>query len=181
MKSKTAWIAIPGTLTLVVATVVTLSGCTQPSSSAESSPAATGLQYLLSKAPEQPMQVAAARESVKDNDKVVIVGRIGFGAEPWVEDQAVFDLMDSSLKACSDIEGDGCPIPWDYCCEDAKKIAKGRVLVKVVDQSGAVVKTEAPKLLGVKELQTVIVEGTAERNDAGNLVVMATGVYVKKS
>jgi hypothetical protein len=54
------------------------------------------------------------------------------------------------------------------------------VLVKVVDDSGKVVKTHARELLKVKELSTVVVTGKAERDDAGNFTVLATGVFVKK-
>ena len=42
------------------------------------------------------------------------------------------------------------------------------------------VKEDARKLLDVKELSTVVVQGKAQRDDAGNLTVLATGVYVKK-
>jgi len=32
----------------------------------------------------------------------------------------------------------------------------------------------------VKELQTVVVQGIAKRDEAGNLTVQATGLYVRK-
>lgn len=41
-------------------------------------------------------------------------------------------------------------------------------------------KAHAKELLGVEELSTVIVKGKAQRDDANNLTVLATGVYVKK-
>ncbi len=41
-------------------------------------------------------------------------------------------------------------------------------------------KADARELLKVKELSTVVIQGTARRDDAGNLTVLATGVYVKK-
>lgn len=41
-------------------------------------------------------------------------------------------------------------------------------------------KADAKELLGVKELSTVIVKGKAQRDDAGNLTVLATDVFVKK-
>jgi hypothetical protein len=40
----------------------------------------------------------------------------------WIEGRAAFSLVDQSLKACSDVEGDDCPVPWDYCCETEKLI-----------------------------------------------------------
>ena len=52
-------------------------------------------------------------------------------------------------------------------------------LVKVVDENGTLVKTDVKSLLKVKELSTVVVQGRAQRDDADNLTILATGVYVK--
>jgi hypothetical protein len=49
-----------------------------------------------------------------------------------------------------------------------------------VDENGSLVKANAKGLLNVKELSTVVVKGKAKRDDAGNLTVLATGVFVKK-
>jgi hypothetical protein len=51
--------------------------------------------------------------------------------------------------------------------------------VKVVDAEGNVVKSDAKSLLGAKELQTVVVSGKAKRDEAGNLTILAKGVYIK--
>ena len=88
-------------------------------------------------------------------------------------------IVDGSLKACSDIEGDNCPQPWDYCCETSK-LPNATALVKIIDEGGSLVTTDARELLGVKELSTVIVKGKAKRDDAGNLTVLANSVYIKK-
>lgn len=40
-------------------------------------------------------------------------------------------------------------------------------MVKVVDSSGKPLATDARKLLGLKELQTVVVHGVAKRDDTG--------------
>ncbi len=39
---------------------------------------------------------------------------------------------------------------------------------------------DARKLLGVKELTTIVVQGIAQRDDANNLTILASGVFVKK-
>ena len=44
---------------------------------------------------------------------------------------------------------------------------------------GSVVRHDARATFGLKELQTVVIRGTAERDDAGNLTVLATGMFVK--
>ena len=53
-------------------------------------------------------------------------------------------------------------------------------LVKIVDETGELVKADARKLLKVQELSTVVVKGKAQRDDTGNLTILASGVYVKK-
>ena len=98
---------------------------------------------------------------------------------PWVEGRAAFSIVDNSLKACSDIPGDMCKKPWDYCCE-TPKLPSSTALIKVVGEDGNLVKADARKLLGVKELSTVVVRGKAQRDDTGNLTVLATGIYVAK-
>ena len=155
-------------------------GCAEePSPPAADSAAVDGSAYLLNEEPAGAQEVIAARESAADGDDVAVVGRIGGGKNPWVEGQAAFTLVDNSLKACSDIPGDKCPVPWDYCCE-TPKLPTSTALVKVVDDNGDLVKADARKLLGVTELSTVVVEGKAQRDEEGNMTVLARHVYVKK-
>ena len=45
---------------------------------------------------------------------------------------------------------------------------------------GKLVQADARQLLNVRELSTVIVKGTAQRDDAGNLTVLADGIYVQE-
>lgn len=141
---------------------------------------AEGAKYLLSDLPADALEVNQVREAVQDGDEVTMVGRIGGSVNPWNEGRAAFTLVDNSLKACSDIPGDKCKKPWDYCCVSGKKIAASSALIKVVDDQGDLVKADARKLLPVKELSTVVVKGKAQLDDAGNLTVLAHGVYVQK-
>ncbi len=144
----------------------------QPTSS---QPAAAGA-YVAAERPEGAVGVLEAKKGTGAGE-VTVVGRIGGDREPFVDGMAAFTIVDPSLRACSDIEGDACKTPWDYCCEP--DVAAGRALVKVVDDGGTVVGTDARQLLGVKELATVVVRGKAERDDAGNLTVLADKVYVQ--
>lgn len=138
----------------------------------------SGTQYLLSDEPQDARDVIAVRENAQDEAPVVIVGRIGGSRDPWVEGRAAFSIVDLSLKACSDIEGDECKTPWDYCCQ-TDLLPKSTVLVKVVDESGSLVETDSRVLLAVDELDTVVVSGTAERDDSGNLTVLAGKIFVR--
>jgi hypothetical protein len=160
-----------------------LSGCSkQPSSTSSTSTpnavAVDGSKYLLSSEPGEAKEVIEVREVAQDGDPVVIIGRIGGSADPWIQDRAAFWIVDGSLKACSDIPGDKCEKPWDYCCE-THKLPDSTALVKVVDDKGELVKANARALLGVKELSTVVVQGTAKRDESGNLTILASGIFVR--
>lgn len=168
----------------LVPCLLTLTACSQdsstrPTSNAPVPPSIDGSQFLLTSEPEESKDVIYVRENANDGDDIVIVGRIGGSENPWIDGRAAFSIVDGSLQACSDIPGDLCEKPWDYCCE-TPKLPAATALVKVVDEVGEVVKADAKGLLNVEELSTVVIKGKAKRDDAGNLTVLASGVYVKK-
>ncbi len=138
-----------------------------------------GAKYLLKEEPAEAQSVLDTRKKTKDGDDVVIVGRIGGRKDPWGSGQASFSLIDASLVPCSEIEGDNCDTPWDYCCDDPKRLLASMATVNIVDAQGDTVQTPARELLGVKELQTVVVRGKAKRDDKGNLTILAMGLYVR--
>lgn len=154
-----------------------LAGC-GTSSPPPGKPSAEGAAFRLTTAPEGAKGVKAVKDDSKDGDDVVIEGRIGGDTNPWVEGQAAFLVVDNSLKPCNEKDDDACETPWDYCC-DTDLLPGCKAIVKIVDAKGKTVSTDARKLLGVKELQTVVVRGKAKRNDAGNLTVLADGVFVR--
>ena len=138
--------------------------------------------YLLAAEPEDGLGVSAARKAVKDQDAVVVIGRIGGSLNPWVDNRVAFQIVDPSLPSCSDCkEGESCSCktPWDYCCE-TDKLPDAMALVQFVDEKGDVIKQDARAFFGVTELQTVMVQGVAERDDAGNLTILADKLFVKE-
>jgi hypothetical protein len=155
-----------------------LAGCgtSPPPTTSTIAPSAEGSAYRLASEPADAKGVKQARADAKDAEEVTIVGRIGGDPNPWVEGQAAFVLMDSSLKPCDAAEG--CATPWDCCC-DPNLSPETKAMVKVVDASGKTVATDAKTLLGVMELATVVVHGRAKRDEAGNLTVLADGVFVR--
>ena len=129
-------------------------------------------KFLLADEPSGALSVVELREQAKNDDDVVLVGRIGGAAKPWVAGRAAFSVVDPSLQLCD--EGGGvCS-----CCKD--KVCDAMALVKVVDEHGRVLKADARKLLRVKENELVVVSGKAKRDDAGNLTILARGVYVRR-
>ena len=170
------------TMSVCFTLIVIAGGCgksSSPANVAASSSTAAGSaatsKALLAAEPPDAKPVGDVRASAKDADDVTILGRIGGDANPWVDGRAAFTIVDPKLVPCKPDEG--CPTPWDYCCS-TDQLPANRALIKVVDDTGSVVEEDARKLLGVKELQTVVVRGKAKRDDAGNLTVLATGVYL---
>ena len=145
---------------------------------AAAQPSAAGAKYVLAAEPAGAKDILAVREASKDGDDVVLVGRIGGSEKPWVEGTAAFTIVDMSLQACVG-EGENCPTPWDYCCS-TDKLPTATALVKFVDDQGQMVKQDARELMGLKELQIVVVQGKANRDEAGNLTVLASRLYVRK-
>ena len=121
--------------------------------------------------------VREVRATAKDGEDVIIVGHIGGDAKPWVEGRAAFWIVDPSVKPCPPNEG--CPSPWDCCCVPKEELVKVVATVKIVDGQGQTVAVDARKLLGVRESQTVVVQGKAKRDDQGNLTVLTDHLFVR--
>ena len=161
------------TVTLVAIAILT--GCNKNADQA--GPTIDGSLYRLTSEPAGAVSVLELRNNGKDNDEIVIHGRIG-GVQPWVEGLSVFTLVDSSFPSCNEIPDDECPTPWDYCCEP--DLESKTALVKVVDQHGKPLGVGAQELLGLKELQNVVVQGKVQLDSSGNLSVVASGVYIRQ-
>jgi hypothetical protein len=166
-------------LVLMVAIIAGCGGSRGPTAGDSHPAAAPDSRYVLAEEPADAKPVIDVRKDAKDGDDVTVTGRIGGDVDPWVAGRATFVIVDPSLTPCSEREGDRCQTPWDYCC-DLDRLAESKATIKVVDDSGNSVGTDARELLGVKELQTVTVHGKAKRDEAGNLTVLASKVYVKR-
>lgn len=156
---------------------VGLAGCSSEnttSSAAQSTPDST---YVVSNEPEGAIAVGDARNSVENEQEVVLIGRIGGSTDPFVNGIAAFTIVDSKVPYCAKEEG--CPTPWDYCCEQ-NQVKDNIAMVKIVDAQGKPVSQDARALLGVKELSMIVVRGKAQRDADGNLALLANQVYVKE-
>lgn len=157
-------------------------GCgSQSNASTQSSNASVqvdGAKYLLAEEPQGAVGVIEARQLSEDGQDLVLVGRIGGAANPWVEGRAAFTLLDPSMLVVDPSEGmaEG-QLCTDDCC--ATERLECTTLVKFVDASGALVAIDARKLLGVSEDDMVVVRGTAKRDKSGNFQLLATGLYIR--
>lgn len=166
-------------LVAFAAAVVLIAGCSSSTDSSGQAVSQHGRQYLLANEPKGAVSVRDAVKQADDGQEVVLVGRIGGEVDPWVDDMAAFTIVDTKLVPCSERPGDTCPTPWDYCC-DLGDLPTSSAAIKLVDQQGKVVSESARKLLALKELQTVVVHGRAQRGPEGSLVVLADGLFIKR-
>ncbi len=154
-----------------------VAGCAKQPGEPAASSGVPDTPYLTNSEPVGALPVGEARESSGDKDDVVLMGRIGGSAKPFIDGLAAFTIVDPKVPYCA--EDEGCPTPWDYCCEQ-NQVKTNIAMVKVVDEQGQPVSQDARELLGVEELNMVVVKGTAQRDDDGNLSVLANQIYVKE-
>jgi hypothetical protein len=158
-------------------------GCGSQSNASTQSSAANssvdGSQYLLAEEPEGAMGVIEARQLAKDGEELVLVGRIGGEANPWIEGRAAFTLLDPSMLVVDESEGmaEGQLCTADCCATERLECT---TVVKFIDASGTLVSVDARKLLGVSADDMVVVKGTAKRDKSGNFQLLATGLYNRK-
>lgn len=131
--------------------------------------------YWLKAEPAGAKPAAEVREHAKTGDQVVVTGIVGGVATPFTEGVAAFTIVDKSAKPCTP---DECPTPWDFCCEDKTKLTKAMVTIEFREK-GAAIKTSARGFHGLDHMKHVVVAGEAKRDEAGNVVVVATGIFVQ--
>lgn len=169
--------------TILFASLTMIAGC--GSASSEASVAAStpvsfdGSMYVLAEEPDGAVGVIAARESAKDGEPIVVVGRIGGAANPWIEGRAAFTLLDASKSVVAEgTDSGGGEICTGDCC--AIERAACTMLVKVVDEAGRVLPVDSRQLFGVAANDMVVVRGNASKDDSGNVVLLANGVHVRR-
>lgn len=170
-------------LLLISVIVSALTGCGSSSSADVSSHVTTpvsidGSRYLLAEEPDGAVGVIAARESAEDGAPLVLVGRVGGSANPWIEGRAAFTLLDASMTVVAEGEDSAeSQICTGDCCATERLACT--TLVKIIDANGQVVPVDSRKLLGLKESDMVVVQGTAKKDKTGNFSMLANRVYVR--
>jgi hypothetical protein len=138
-----------------------------------------GSKYILAEEPDEAVGVIAALQSAKDGEPIAVVGRIGGGANPWIDGRAAFTLIDASKSIVAEGTDSGeDELCTGDCC--ALERAACTTLVKVVDEGGRVLAVDARKLLGVAANDMVVVRGKVSKDEAGNFSVLADGVHVRR-
>ena len=123
--------------------------------------------------------VVDVKRDAKKGDVVVMAGRIGGSKKPFVNGRAVFTIADLSLSMCSEISGDRCPTPWDFCCEERKSLIAKMATVEFVDSAGKPLATGASGVHGLATGSMITVKGAVRDVSAGGLLVIdAAEVFV---
>jgi hypothetical protein len=141
----------------------------------------TALAAALRTAPAGvPQAIHLARAEAKPGQTLTLRGQIMGAKEPFVAGMAAFVLGDPAvLTPCNARPGDGCPTPWDVCCDSEADQRRGTALVQLVDASGAVAREPLEGLGGLAKLAFVTVEGTvAAASTPENLLLNATALRV---
>lgn len=156
-------------------------GCGQDSSAPAAAAGETvPAEVFVTTAPADARDVAPARQEAREGQEVTVRGRIAGRATPFVDGRAMFILTDMSLAPCNAKPGDGCPTPWDLCCETPEDILKNSVMVQIAGADGKALKASLKDQHGLKPLAEVVVAGTvAPRGDGNTFVVNAKRIYVR--
>ncbi|MDP1661918.1 MAG: hypothetical protein Q8L55_08370 [Phycisphaerales bacterium] len=172
------------TLLTLAAVLASTSACSK--SDAPTKPAAKAAvaplpgSYFLAEAPADAKDIRAAKRSLKAGDKVVLIGRIGGSEDPFVPERAIFTLVDKAMKTCDEgSDMDTCKTPWDYCCDPREQITANSAVVQIVGPDGQPLKAVLNGVKGLKPQATVTVVGTVSKAEGQNVVVNATGLFVK--
>lgn len=163
----------------VLAALVALTGLVGCSS--EAGPSAAGKDVLLEAEPADAQDLADFKASLStgigSGGQATIVGRVGSGGkEPWDTTQATFLLTSISLEDESHDHGGSDHSDCKFC--QAKEL-ETMTLVRIVDETGAVIPMDARKLLGMKEKQIVVASGQGILDD-GKLFFDASKIFIRE-
>jgi hypothetical protein len=133
--------------------------------------------FFVATPPPAARSVREVVASATDGELVVVSGRVGGAEKVFVDDYAVFTIVDASLPPCGAGRMDDCATPWDYCCDAPELVAANALSVELV-ADGKLLKAQPRGFHGLDVLKTVVVQGTVSRDAAGNTRVLATGLHV---
>lgn len=159
--------------------------CGKKSESETSNPPATsaGLEAVtLKSTPADAKSIAEVRSaSITPGTTITLKAKVMGSDNPFVAGYAVVLLGDpDKLTSCDIKHGDRCATPWDVCCDDKDDVKNFTATIQVVDAEGKLIKQGLKGFQGMKELSHLVVTGSiAEGSNANNLLINATGIFVK--
>ena len=157
--------------------------------------------FILTEEPAGLIGVEEAKGMAVEPKEMAILGRISAGEDaPWSKGKAAFILSEVSAAAVDDLffddEDDAAddqtatadaathggedhdPSTCPFCKKAGEQAA--RAIVRFHDENGQIVKIDARQLFEVEKDQLVVVQGRGEVDAAGNLIIAACGIYVRR-
>jgi len=131
--------------------------------------------------PTAAREVGEVKADAAAEGAVVLRGRIGGRVEPFVKDRAIFMLADYRMPTCRDKHGDGCPTPWDYCCEPKDELLAKTATIQIVGPDGQPLKLGLQGQHGLEPMAEIVVSGRVASRDGGTLLINAERIFVKKA
>lgn len=131
---------------------------------------------VKSELPAVAMEITAAMKAAKVGETITIRGNVAMSKDAFVENRAMFTLVDESTRK-------GCCPPSDKLPDTACDIpAEGRATVQVVDASGKPLRAGLSGEHGLKPGAEVFVTGKVETaNGTDALVLTAVSMHVPKA
>ncbi|YCM44648.1 hypothetical protein V2O64_01255 [Verrucomicrobiaceae bacterium 227] len=170
---------------LALGSILTLASCSEEKDTSTNAPekeSSSLASLVLKEEPAKATDISSLRQSAKPGDQVTFSGDILGSVNVFMDGRAVMILGDpGKLTACNLNPDDHCETPWDVCCDDHEVIKSSIVTVQAVDETGKPLNEGFKGLGGMKELSSLVVTGeVAEGSNDSNMLVNATGVFVKK-
>jgi hypothetical protein len=171
---------------IACAAIATFSiSCGSKEKSEAAQPGATSgeLEAVISAtAPENALSVVEARSSAKPGEPIVLRGKVGGKMKPISDAAAILVLADEkAIASCDQNPDDQCENPWDYCCEEASKIAASTATIQVKGADGKLLRSTLRGLGDLKELSHLVISGTVDAaSTAEVLIVNADKIHVEK-
>jgi hypothetical protein len=134
-------------------------------------PSAAAQALLTSTDPGAALSVRDAKQKA-EGERLVVRGRIAERVPGFV----VLTLMDTALPYCGEVNPeDNCKTPWDYCCESGDTRRQHALLVEARGQDQQPI--ASPSLPGLDLLDVAKVTGTLQKDQHGNLVLVAESLF----
>lgn len=168
-----------------VASLLTITSCgkkTEVTSSVTPSTESALTSIILDSEPADALSITEVRQSIEIGKKITMAGTVMGRMEPFVDGRALVVLGDPTIiTACNLRPDDHCSTPWDVCCDDHDAIKASTATIQVVDADGRPFKQGLKGAGGIKELSDLVITGSiAKGSSKDNLLVSATGIFVKK-
>lgn len=163
---------LPSLLACAAGLLSACGGSEEPAAGSPSLPAPPE-SFWSATAPEASQGVTEGLARAASGDAVALRGTL----QDFVGGLAAFTMVEEALDHCAEMgDDDHCPTPWDYCCADPDALRAGTVTVELRDGAGAPGPWQVEGFHGLERLSEIFVEGTLERDSAGNPLIVASRI-----